>query len=75
MLNRGQLDEFAERGFLVLRHVVPPDVVAAATSAFDELIKHGPPGPDVRGPFNYITDAVAAPALAALLTASPSRSR
>jgi phytanoyl-CoA dioxygenase PhyH len=51
--------------------VVPPDVVAAATSAFDELIKHGPPGPDVRGPFNYITDAVAAPALAALLTASP----
>jgi hypothetical protein len=31
MLDPGQLDEFAERGFLVLRRAVPPDVVDAAS--------------------------------------------
>ena len=50
VLDQGQLDEFAERGFLVLRQVVPPDVVAAASGAIDELIERGPPGSEVRGP-------------------------
>ena len=71
MLNRGQLDEFAERGFLVLPRAVPPDVVAAAAEAIDELIKLDPPGPQVRGPHNYFPEAAQAPALAALLTSSP----
>ena len=71
MLNRGQLDEFAERGFLVLPHVVPPDVVAAASRAIDELIKHEPPDSGVRGPHNYIADTRATPALTALLAESP----
>ena len=50
MLDQGQLDEFAERGFLVPRQAVPPDVVAAAAEAIDELIERDPPGPQVRGP-------------------------
>ena len=66
MLDRGQLDEFAERGFLVLPRAVPADVVAAAAKAIDEL---DPPGPQVRGPYNYFSRA--APELAALLTGGP----
>lgn len=71
MLTRGQVEEFAERGFLVLPQVVPPDVVDAATRAIDELIEHGPPDPVVRGPYNYTTDTTGAPALTALLSGSP----
>ena len=71
MLTRAQLAEFAERGFLVLPRVVPPDVVDAASAAIDELIKRDPPGPEVRGPYNYFPEAGQAPALAALLTGSP----
>ena len=46
MLNRGQLDEFAGRGFLVLPRAVPPDVMAAAAEeqvtgeAADLLLAH-----------------------------------
>ena len=71
MLTRGQVAEFAERGFLVLPRVVPPDVVDAASAAIDELIKRDPPGPEVRGPYNYFPEAGQAPALVALLTGSP----
>jgi hypothetical protein len=70
-LDQGQLEEFAGRGFLLLPQVVPPDVVAAASAAIDKLIKHDPPGPQVRGPHNYFPEAKQAPALAALLTGSP----
>jgi hypothetical protein len=71
MLDRGQVDEFAERGFLVLPRAVPPDVVAAAAEAIDELIERDPPGADVRGPYNYFPEAAQVPALAAVLTGSP----
>ena len=71
MLNRGQLEEFAQRGFLVLPGVVPRAVVDAAARAIDELIDREPPGPDVRGPFNYFPEAARTPELAALLTGSP----
>jgi hypothetical protein len=71
MLDSGQLNEFADRGFLLLPQVVPPDVVTAAAAAIDDLTKHDPPGPDVRGPHNYFPAARQAPALAALLTGSP----
>jgi Phytanoyl-CoA dioxygenase (PhyH) len=70
MLNAGQLDEFAERGFLVLRQVVPPGVMAAASRAIDGLIEHAPPDPGKRGPHNYIADTRANPALNALLADS-----
>ncbi len=71
MLDPEQLDEFAERGFLVLPGVVPADTVNAASAAIDELIRRDPPGPEVRGPYNYFPEAGQAPALAALLTGSP----
>ena len=44
VLDRGQLEEFAERGFLLLRQVVPRDVATAATQAIDELIARESPG-------------------------------
>ena len=53
MLNRGQVEEFAERGFLVLPGVVPREAVEAAARAIDRLTEREPPGDDVRGPFNY----------------------
>ncbi len=71
MLDRGQVAEFAERGFLLLPQVVPPDVLAAASAAIDDLIERNPPGPDVRGPHHYFPAAAQVPALAALLTGSP----
>jgi hypothetical protein len=71
VLDRGQLREFAERGFLLLRQVVPPDIVTAATQAIDELIGREPPGPGVRGPHNYFRPAAVAPELAALVAGSP----
>ena len=70
MLERGQVEEFAEQGFLMLPRVVPPEVVAAAGRAIDGLIEDEPPGADVRGPYNYFPEAVRAPELAALLTGS-----
>jgi hypothetical protein len=71
VLVREQVEEFALRGFLVLPQAVPPDLVAAGSAAFDQLIECDPPGPGVRGPHNYIPAAGQAPALHALLTSSP----
>jgi hypothetical protein len=71
VLSRGQVEEFAARGFLVLPRVVPEDAVAAAARAIDQLIEREPPGADVRGPVNYFPEAARAPELAALLTGSP----
>jgi hypothetical protein len=71
VLDKGQLDEFAEHGFLVLPQVVPAEVVAAASRGIDQLVEHDPPGPQVRGPHNYFLQARQAPALAALLARSP----
>jgi hypothetical protein len=71
MLNRGQLEEFAERGFLVLPQVVPGNVVAAASRAIDELVRLGPPDSGAQGPYNYFEDTRKAEALTALLAESP----
>jgi hypothetical protein len=71
VLSRGQVEEFAERGFLMLPGVVPPEVVEAAALAIDGLIEREPPGAGVRGPVNYFPEAARAPELAALLIGSP----
>jgi Phytanoyl-CoA dioxygenase (PhyH) len=71
VLSRGQVEEFAERGFLMLPGVVPREVVEAAARTIDQLIEREPPGADVRGPVNYFRSAGEAPELAALLTGSP----
>ncbi|MDI5968617.1 phytanoyl-CoA dioxygenase family protein [Streptomyces sp. SL13] len=71
MLDRGQLDEFAERGYVVVPQVVSRDLVGAASRAIDELIESAPPGPDVRGPHFYFPRTAQTPSLAALLMDSP----
>jgi hypothetical protein len=71
VLDRGQVEEFAERGFLLLPQVVPRAVVTAAARAIDELMEREPPGADVPGPHNYFRAAAQAPEVAALLTGSP----
>lgn len=71
MLSRGQVEEFARRGFLVLPRVVPADAVSAAAQVIDELTRRQPPGTGVRGPFNYFPEAAAVPELAALLFSGP----
>ena len=53
VLNRGQVEEFAERGFLVLPGVVPREVVQAAARAIDQLIEREPPGAERAGTVNY----------------------
>jgi len=65
------MGEFAERGFLVLPRVVPPETVSVASGAIDELVEANAPGPDVRGPHNYFCEAARVPGLAALLTDTP----
>jgi hypothetical protein len=71
VLDRERLREFADRGFLLIPGVVPPEMVAAATRAIDELIEHDPPGADVRGHHFYFPAAVNVPALGDLLAESP----
>ncbi|MGD0699738.1 MAG: phytanoyl-CoA dioxygenase family protein [Trebonia sp.] len=71
MLEREQLNEFAERGFVLVPQAVSRGLVAAASGAIDGLIEATPPGPDARGPRNYFPESARAPALLALLMDSP----
>jgi hypothetical protein len=71
VLERGQVAEFAERGFVLLRQVVPPEAVSAASLAIDEMTKREPPGAEVRGPFNYFRTPAEAPQVAALFAGGP----
>lgn len=65
------LTEFAERGFVVVPGVVPPERVAAASQAIDVLTERRPPGPDVRGNHFYFPTTEEEPSLLALLTETP----
>ncbi|MFE2288650.1 phytanoyl-CoA dioxygenase family protein [Streptomyces sp. NPDC059443] len=71
MLDREQLGEFAERGFVVVPQVVSRDLVSAASRVIDQLIESAPPEPGVRGPHFYFPQTAQTPSLAALLTDSP----
>jgi Phytanoyl-CoA dioxygenase (PhyH) len=71
VLNPKQLHEFAERGFVVVPQAASRDLVATASGVIDELIKAKPPGPNIRGPYNYFIESAQVPALLALLTESP----
>jgi hypothetical protein len=56
-----QLGSFAERGFVVIRGLVPRDLIEAATKCVDALIERDPPPPDHRGPHFYWRNELAAP--------------
>lgn len=43
-LDRGQVAEFAERGFLLIPQAVPQELVAAGSRVIDRLAERYPPG-------------------------------
>ncbi|QMU77249.1 phytanoyl-CoA dioxygenase family protein [Streptacidiphilus sp. PB12-B1b] len=70
MLDRGQVEEFVERGFVVVPRAVPRELLGAAWRAVEELLRGAPPGPEVRGPHFFFPETGQSPALAGLLTGS-----
>jgi hypothetical protein len=62
------VNEFAERGFVLLPQVVPPGLVTAATQVIDEMVERDPPGADVRGPYFYFPETGKVPPLLDVLT-------
>ncbi|GHI52669.1 phytanoyl-CoA dioxygenase family protein [Streptomyces rubradiris] len=67
MLTREQLEEFTERGYIVIPDVVPPDLIAAINAAIDEQIRARPPAEGHVGVvyrFQQLTDS---PVFASLL--------
>ncbi|MFD2467749.1 phytanoyl-CoA dioxygenase family protein [Amycolatopsis silviterrae] len=71
MLDRTQMREFAERGFVVIPQAVPEHLVASAAETIDELTTREPPPDAVRGPHFYFPAATEVPSLLELFTRSP----
>jgi hypothetical protein len=42
-LSEAEVREFGIRGYVIVRNIIPPDVLAAASSAIDNLIAEQPP--------------------------------
>jgi hypothetical protein len=61
VLDEEQLAEFAERGFVVVPQVIPPDLLRSATQAIERLIARRPPPAALRGPHHYFPDAAKLP--------------
>ncbi|MFF5077624.1 phytanoyl-CoA dioxygenase family protein [Actinoplanes sp. NPDC000266] len=70
-LTRDQLLEFAERGYIVIPNVIPPDILAAANAAIDERLREQPPADGHTGPHFMFGKWDEEPALAALLRDTP----
>ncbi|WP_410577146.1 phytanoyl-CoA dioxygenase family protein [Amycolatopsis sp. lyj-108] len=66
-LTRDQLEEFAERGYLVIPDVVPPDLIAAANAVVDEQLRARPPAEGHVGVVYRFQELEDSPVLAALL--------
>lgn len=71
MLSDGQIDEFAERGYLLIPQVVADDVLAAAARRIDAIIAADPPADDLRGSHFSFLRTKDEPALIAPLTGGP----
>jgi hypothetical protein len=71
VLSDGQVNEFAERGFVLVPQVVRGDVLARAARRIDEVVAADPPAADKRGNHFYFLPAKDEPALMAPLTGSP----
>lgn len=71
MLSDAQIDEFAERGFIVVPQVVPPDVLATAARRIDAVVAADPPAGDKRGNHFYFLPTNDEPDLLEALTGSP----
>lgn len=72
MLSEKQLEEFGERGFLIVPNVVAAEVVERAHQRIDELIAADPPAEGHVGHHFYFVEAADEPALIAPLMDSGS---
>lgn len=68
VLSDEQVDEFAERGFVLVPEVVRGDVLAQAAGRIDEIVAADPPGAGERGNHFYFLPTKDEPALRAPLT-------
>jgi hypothetical protein len=71
VLTDEQIDEFAERGFVLVPQVVQGDVLAQAARRIDEVAAADPPAAGKRGNHFYFLETKDEPALMATLTGSP----
>ncbi len=67
MLTDAQVNEFAERGFVLVPQVVQDDVLARAAQRVDEVVAADPPAAGKRGSHFYFLETKAEPALMAPL--------
>ena len=71
VLSESQVNEFAERGHIVVPQVVPRDILDKAAERIDEIVAADPPAADKRGEHFYFLPTRDEPALRAPLTRSP----
>ena len=71
MLSDTQINEFAERGYLVVPHVVPVNILDNAAQRIEDVAAADPPPEDKRGAHFYFLQTKDEPALIAPLTGSP----
>lgn len=71
VLSNTQIDEFAERGYIVVPQVVPGDILDKAAQRIEGVAATDPPAEDKRGAHFYFLDTKDEPALIAPLTDSP----
>ncbi|WP_046585177.1 phytanoyl-CoA dioxygenase family protein [Streptomyces mangrovisoli] len=71
MLSDEQLDEFAERGFVLVPHAVPDDVLGRAGRRLDEVVAADPPTAGTHGNHFYFLPTEDEPALLAPLVEGP----
>jgi hypothetical protein len=71
VLSDAQINEFAERGFVLVPQVVQDDLLTQAAGRIDEVVAADPPAADKRGSHFYFLPTKEEPALRAPLTRSP----
>ncbi|GAB2805368.1 hypothetical protein GCM10027176_07880 [Actinoallomurus bryophytorum] len=71
MLSDARINEFAERGYIVVPQVVPGDILDEATERIDKVTAADPPAGDKRGAHFHFLETKDEPALIAPLTGSP----
>lgn len=71
VLSDAQINEFAERGYIVVPQVVPGDILENAARRIDKVAAADPPAEDERGAHFYFLKTKDEPALIAPLTSSP----
>ena len=68
VLTDEQINEFAERGFVLVPQVVRGSALARAVQRIDEVVAADPPAADKHGSHFYFLETKAEPALMAPLT-------